>query len=470
MMERELVPQNPLLLVDDEENFLKSAEFLLKFEGIDHIVTCRDSRQVMTLLKERTFSMVFLDLVMPHITGRELLPLIVAEYPGLPVVVITAENRIEIAVECIKAGAYDYMVKPVEDSRLLVMVKNLIKLGEVQRENRRLKESFARDTLQHPEAFASMVTTSPKMKSLFQYVEAVAPTPLPILVTGETGTGKELLARVIHELSGRKGKYVALNIAGEEASLISDTLFGHHKGGFTGAISPRKGLIELAAGGTLLLDEIGDLGSDLQVKLLRVLQERSYYPLGADQERKTDARFIFSTNRDLEALVSEKKFRKDLYYRLTAHHIHLPALKERREDIPLLVEHLLEKTAKFLDKKAPTPPRELFPLLSNYHFPGNVRELEGMVSDAVSRHNHGVLSMKTFLEKINSKQKSQETATDNKDPVTFSSFPKLKDVEQFLIHKALENTGGNQTQAARLLGISRKALNNRLIRNKTDTP
>ncbi len=471
MMERVLFPGNPVLIVDDEENFLKSAEFLLKYEGINNLVTCQDSRQVLPLLERQHFSLVLLDLMMPHVSGQELLPRIVEDYPDLPVVVITAENRIESAVACIKAGAYDYMVKPVGENKLLVTVTNLIGLDELRRENRRLKESFIADKLDHPEAFQEIISRDSRMKSIFQYVEAIAPTPLPVLLIGETGTGKELLARVIHDLSGRKGKFVGFNIAGEDASLVSDTLFGHSKGGFTGAVAPRKGLIEQADCGTLFVDEIGDLGTDIQVKLLRVLQERKFYPIGSDVEKQADTRFIFATNQDIERLVAEKKFRKDLYYRLGSHLIHLPPLRHRRADIPLLIEHLVEKSARMLGKKVPTLPGELFTLLENYHFPGNVRELEGMISDALSRHQKGILSMQTFLAKITPQEGNREIA-DTEDPGSIlhfqGRFPKLKEMEKFLIDKALENAKGNQTIAARLLGISRKALNNRLIRNKND--
>lgn len=469
-MEKILFPAEPILVVDDETHFLKSVEFILKFEGINNLTLCSDSREVMTLLKSRRFSLILLDLLMPHVTGIELLPEITADFPDIPVIITTAENRIEKAVECIKAGAYDFIVKPLNENRLLVTVKNLIKLKEIQKENLGLKRRFGTDSLEQPAAFEEIITRNNKMTALFQYIEAIAATSLPILITGETGTGKELLARAIHKASGRKGKFVALNIAGEDKAVVSDTLFGHNKGGFTGAVESRKGLIETAAGGTLFLDEIGDLGGEVQTKLLRLLQEKKYYPIGSDAEKTTDARFVFATNREISQLMEEKQFRKDLYYRLQSHHIHVPPLRDRLDDIPLLLDYFLARSGKMMEKKPPTPPEELVTLLQSYHFPGNIRELEGMISDAVSRHTKGVLSTRTFHEKMNSGNSPASPAAVSVSPQTSVTFhgplPTLKEMEKFLMDKALETADGNQTIAARLLGISRKALNNRLVRGK----
>lgn len=470
-MEKLLFPGEPILVVDDERHFLKSVEFILKYEGINNITPCSDSREVMPLLKKQRFSLILLDLLMPHITGYQLLPEIASGFPDIPVIIITAENRIEKAVECIKSGAYDFIVKPVNENRLLVTVKNIIKFNEIKKENLGLKRRFDSDFLENPDAFEEIITRNTKMRSLFQYAEAIAGTLLPILITGETGTGKELLARAIHRISGRKGKFVALNIAGEDKAVVSDTLFGHSKGGFTSAVDSRKGLIESAAGGTMFLDEIGDLNAEVQTKLLRLLQERKYYSIGSDTEKTTDARFIFATNRDMGQLLEEKQFRKDLYYRLQSHHIHIPPLRERPDDSPLLLNHFLTRAGEMLGKKPPTSPEELVTLLQSYHFPGNIRELEGMVLDAVSRHNKGVLSTQTFREKMNGLKSQNSPTTGTLSPektVTFHGpMPTLKEMEKFLIDKALEMSSGNQTIAARLLGISRKALNNRLIRDKT---
>jgi transcriptional regulator with PAS, ATPase and Fis domain len=255
--------------------------------------------------------------------------------------------------------------------------------------------------------------------------------------------------------------------------LFSDTLFGHKKGAFTGANQDRKGLIEQAAGGTLFLDEIGDLSIESQVKLLRLLQEGKYLPLGADVPKHSDGRIIVATNQNLYELQQTGKFRKDLYYRLQTHHIHVPPLGKRLGDIKILVDHFLKKAAKALSKKIPTPPRELYILLENYTYPGNVRELESMIFDAVSRHKSGILSMDSFKEKISIKAEAQipsqatENKSDEKRRIFFNdTLPTLKEAEQSLIDEALKRANGNQTIAARILGLTRRALNNRLSRKK----
>jgi len=468
-------PSLPVLLVDDEEQFLFSANFALSSEGITHIVQCQDSRRVMPLLAQQDFSVIVLDMLMPHVSGWDLLPTIVRDFPELPVIILTAVNAVETAVECMKSGAFEYLVKPVDDARLVTTIRRAIELQELRHENTLLKQYLLSDKLEHSEAFSAIVTRNRTMRSIFQYAEAIAKTPLPVLITGETGAGKELIAQAIHHLSGRIGEYVPVNVAGVDDTLFSDTLFGHQKGAFTGADRARKGLIEQASGGTLFLDEIGDLNPNSQVKLLRLLQEGKYYPLGADMPKLTDVRIIVATNRELEPLMKTGQFRKDLYYRLQTHHIHLPPLRERRDDISLLVEHFLDKVAKALGKKKPTPPRELFTLLDTYHFPGNIRELEGMIFDAVSRHKFGVLSVESFKAKISpsssAHQAIQTEETGEKRFFFTEPFPTLKETEQFLITEALRRAKGNQTIAAQLLGLSRRALNNRLGRtyNKSRT-
>jgi DNA-binding NtrC family response regulator len=463
-------PNLPILLVDDEEQFLLSASFTLSSEGINNVVACQDSREVMGILSKGAFSVIVLDMLMPHILGSELLPMIVGDYPDTPVIIITALNEVETAVECMDVGAFYYLVKPVDDARLVTTIKRALEFRELRDENSLLRQYLLSDKLAHPEAFSEIITQDRAMRSIFQYIEAIAETTMPVLITGETGVGKELVAKAIHHLSGRAGKFIPVNVAGVDDQLFSDTLFGHHKGAFTGADTVRRGLIERASGGTLFLDEIGDLSMESQVKLLRLLQEGEYYPLGADTPRSTDARVIVATNRGISELMESSQFRKDLYYRLQTHHIHLPPLRERRDDIRLLVEHLLEKAADALQKKPPTPPAELFTLLETYHFPGNIRELEGIVFDAVSRHRSGVLSMESFRNKIGHKPLPPNTPksveTGGRQILFTDSLPTLKETEQQLIAEALKRSKGNRTIAAQLLGLSRRALSNRLSRSR----
>jgi DNA-binding NtrC family response regulator len=468
-------PTLPVLVVDDEEQFLLSAQLTLRSNGINHVVPCQDSREVIALLGSRDFSVVLLDMWMPNVSGRELLPAIVRDFPHVPVVIITALNDVETAVESMKEGAFDYLVKPVEDTRLVTCTRRALEMGEVRSENARLRRCLLSDSLEHPEAFEGIVTRAPAMRAVFQYVEAIARTSLPVLITGETGTGKELVARAVHRLSGREGAFVDLDVAGVDDGMFSDTLFGHRKGAFTGADRERKGLIERAAGGTLFLDEIGDLRPESQVKLLRLLQEGKYYPLGSDMPKLTDARVIVATHRDIRHLQESGGFRRDLFYRLQSHHVHLPPLRERRDDLPLLVDHFLGAAAESLGKRPPTPPAELPALLGAYSFPGNVRELQGMLLDAVSRHQSGVLSLESLRARIfpegsasEPERRPQEEQGADPDPgkgIAFSeTLPTLKEAEQMLIDEALRRSNGNQTIAARMLGMTRRALNNRLTR------
>ena len=470
-------PARPILLVDDEEQFLASVSRALRAEGINHVVKCQDSREVMSILSETEFSVVILDLLMPELSGLDLLPLILADFPELPVTVVTAVNNVETAVACLKNGAYDYLVKPVDSTRLAATVRRGVEISGLRRQNRQLKDRLLTDELEHPEAFSDIITQHRKMNAIFQYVETVARTDLPVLITGETGVGKELIAKAIHKLSGRAGEFVSVNIAGLDDQLFSDTLFGHRKGAFTGADTPRKGLIEQASNGTLFLDEIGDLHVESQVKLLRLLQERTYFPLGDDFARISNARIVVATNREIEFLSDSETFRTDLYYRLQSHHIHLPPLRDRAGDIPLLVSHFLESAAEKLAKKTPIAPPELYTLLGTYHFPGNIRELEGMVLDAVIRHKSGVLSTASFLKQIDEQFiDSGENTVFKAGAIAYADglsalpiLPALKEVEKLMISEALKRANGNQTVAAQLLEISRHALNKRLVRARTSS-
>ena len=460
-------PEFPVLIVDDEVNALDSFEITLNSCGIENIVLCRDSREVLQLLKSRKFELILLDLTMPHFTGEELLPLIIQDYPEIPVIIITGDIEVETAVKCMQVGAFDYMVKPVEEKRLISGVKRAIDQNRLHRENKSLKEQFLYGKLSNPDAFSGIVTRNSTILSIMKYIEVIAGSPEPVLLTGETGVGKELMARAIYDVSRRRGNFVPVNVAGLDDTIFSDTLFGHLKGAFTDAYQARSGLIEQAAGGTLFLDEIGDLNHSSQVKLLRLLQEHEYFPIGSDIPRYTDAHIIASTNRDIEELLDTGQFRKDLYYRLDVHHVHIPPLREHRDDIALLVEHFLEEAGECYGKKKPTPPPELYVLLENYSFPGNIRELRAMVYNAVSAHTSGVLSMQSFR-KVIDKQKGNHGTGDALKPEEhgwhgcLDPFPTLKQMENLMIREAMKQAKGNQSIAARLLGITRQTLNNKL--------
>jgi len=461
-------PHFPVMMVDDEAQAINSFEMTLRSANMNNFIRCHDSRDVMPLLSSQEIEVMLLDLRMPQISGEELLPMITAGYPEIPVVVVTGSNDVDTAVKCMQLGAFDYILKPIEKSRLIGGVKRAVELRELQRENQLLKAHVLSDRLEKPEAFSNIITTSTQMRSIFQYIEAVSNSPRPVLITGETGVGKELIAKAVHNLSNRKGAFVPVNVAGLDDHVFADTLFGHKKGAFTDAREVRDGLIEQAAGGTLFLDEIGDLSTTSQVKLLRLLQEGEFFPLGSDVAKRADARIVVATNQDIDALQSSGQFRKDLYYRLCDHQILIPPLRNRREDLPALTAHFLEKASKTLGKKKPTPPAELITLLSTYHFPGNIRELESMIFDAVSSHTSGKLSMDLFKAHISKKPSvspadGTNSSRERGDLVRFShQLPTLKQIEQLLIDEALRRADGNQSIAALSLGISRQALNKRL--------
>jgi DNA-binding NtrC family response regulator len=458
----------PILLVDDEKHILLSSESVLRFAGIREVRAVDDSRQVLPILEKGDIGVIVLDLFMPYVPGKELLAAICRDYPHIPVIVMTAADEVETAVECMRIGAFDYLVKPVENSRLVSSVRRALEICSLKNQVTQLREHLLTNRVMHPEAFSSIITASPKMSAVFQYCEVIAESQQPVIIIGETGVGKELVAKAIHDLSGVRGKFIPVNIAGLDDNMFSDTLFGHKKGAFTGADQARSGLITQAAGGTLFLDEIGDLRDLSQVKLLRLLQEQEYYPVGSDIPLISDARIVAATNRDLREMTAAKTFRNDLYFRLCAHQVMIPPLRERGEDISLLLEFFLKAAAQIFRKSTPSYPSEMVTLLCSYEFPGNIREMKSMVFDAVARHVSGVLSMERFREVIGSRPvpSGQDSLLSQRlnDWLLESGgrFPKVREVEELLIDEAMKLAKGNQGIAASLLGFTRQTLNKRL--------
>ncbi|RME33579.1 MAG: sigma-54-dependent Fis family transcriptional regulator [Deltaproteobacteria bacterium] len=456
-------PEFSILMVDDELPWLRSLGMTLEGQGgFTNLISCSDSREVMGLMAEHDIGVVLLDLTMPHIGGEEILRRINEEYPGVQVIILSGMNQVETAVGCMRQGAFDYYVKTVEEDRLLDGVRRAVRMVRLQRENHAIRRRLFNRRLEHPEVFEHIVTRHPSMLAIFGYLESIAASRQPVLILGESGVGKELVARAVHQLSRGAGQQVNVNVAGLDDNVFADTLFGHVRGAYTGADRDRPGMIEKAAGGTLFLDEIGDLSPASQVKLLRLIQEGEYYPLGSDTPRQSNARIVCATNQDLAAKVADRSFRKDLYYRLHAHQVRIPPLRDRLEDIPLLLEHFLEKAALDQQKTVPTPPPELLSLLMSYSFPGNVRELEAMVHDAVSRHEGGVLSMAVFRERIG-QGRDEVRRVDRRNIFSgLDELPTLSEAADLLVDAALERANNNQTLAARLLGISQPALSKRL--------
>jgi len=470
-----LRPSQPILIVDDEAAILLAIDTALQMAGFSNILTCQDSRQAIDLMVKHQIEVLLLDLTMPHIDGRQLLDQVSREFPEVPVVIVTGAVDVETAVLCMKSGAFDYVIKPVEVDRLISAVNRAVSFRELKRENFALKQHILNDTLERPDAFTDIITNNKKMLSIFQYIESIAQTSQPVLIRGETGVGKELIARTLHTLSGLQGSFVAINVAGLDDNVFSDTLFGHVRGAFTGAERDRRGLIEQAAGGTLFLDEIGDLSPASQVKLLRLLQESEYFPLGQDVPKLSDARIVASSNVDLWERQKAGLFRKDLNYRLRTHRIYIPPLRDRKDDLPLLVEHFLEKAAAELNRKTPTVPKELFTLLRTHSFPGNVRELQTLFFDAVSQHKGGILSLNVFKAHIKLQQSREnpafdatgETPEERPERIGFpENLPTIKQATHQLVSEALKRTGGNQSIAAGMLGITQQALSKRIKKMK----
>ena len=454
-------PSLPILLVDDDPMALRLIDVALRGEGVDNIVMCDDSRCVMALIAATDFSVVSLDLSMPHVSGKELLNEIAKLRPDLTLIVITASSDAETADECVKLGAFDYIRKADIDS-LAPRILRAIRHRELVGENTRLKRSLIEGRLVNPAAFEAIVTGDEKLLNIFKYAEAVAGTNRAVLIRGETGVGKELLSEAIHKASGRAGAFVTVNTSGLDEQMFSDTIFGHEKGAFTGADRRRPGLVEAAADGTLFLDEIGDLGSDAQIKLLRFLQDGKFYPLGSDAAKLSTARVIAATNRHLEDLVQRDAFRKDLYYRLQAHQIELPPLCERRADVPILVRHFVKTAggaASFdLDKFARS--------LAGYDFPGNVRELQGLVADAVLAGGLDAPSVRRALAgrmpAAASPSVPPPSAAPLLTPPTSTAFPEKLPLADawldLLMDEALRRARGNKTLAAKMIGVSRQSI------------
>lgn len=473
-MSDSLFPANPILIVDDEPITLESVEMVLNSEGINNIILCQDSREVKQILAQNQISIILSDLMMPFVNGEEILQFVAENYPDIPVIIITGVNDIETTVRCMKSSAYDYIVKPVDENRLLTTVSRAINFRELQNEAKTLRQHLLSDSIMNSEPFKKIITHNKKMVSIFQYIESIAKSSQPVLITGETGVGKELFAEAIHKCSGRDGNFVALNIAGLDENVFADTLFGHLKGAYTGAERARDGLVEMASGGTLFLDEIGDLRHDHQVKLLRLIEAREYFQLGSDAPRKSNVRIVVATNRNLKEMsINKEGFRNDLYFRLSAHQINIPALRERLDDLPLLIDHFLEEASTDLGKKKPTPPHELISYLSTYHFPGNIRELKALIFDAVANHKTKMLNLgvfKKYIDENSIKSDTSEAAEIGKvkkfEVKTWETLPTIKEITNILIDEALNRTNGNQSIAARLLGITRQTLINYMKQKK----
>lgn len=449
-----------ILVADDETNLRRVLSAMLKRHGYE-VVTAEDGEEALQKIDEE-FNAVITDLRMPKLDGMELLSRIVAEYPQIPVIMVTAHGSVDNAVTAVKLGAFDYIEKPFEQEHIEQVIGKALRTNEL-----RLSE------VRHPGAPKGqgrygLVGTSAPMQSVFAVIDKVADTPSTVLISGESGTGKELVARALHDNSGRaKGPLIKVNCAAIPDTLIESELFGFEKGAFTGAVHSKPGRFELADKGTLFLDEIGEIPVEMQVKLLRALQENEFERVGGIRTLKVDVRVVAATNRDLLKDTEQGRFREDLYYRLNVVPLQLPPLRDRREDIPALVAHVLTKFRMRLNKIAEGVTGEAMEGLQSYAWPGNIRELENVLERTVLFAEKPTIGIDDLPEAIRDSRGSVDLSRSEGDEQSETS---LKDavraeterVERSLIAQALSDTNGNVTHAAKKLKISRKSLQNKM--------
>jgi two-component system NtrC family response regulator len=434
-----------VLVIDDDASLRRVIEFTLHEAGY-RVLTAAEGAEGLRLFALEKPPVVITDIQMPTLSGYEVLKKIKADSPGTLVIVITAFGSVERAVEAMKLGAYDYLTKPFSRDELRLVVAKALSFSGLQEENVRLREELSARV-----DFAHLVGISDEMQQVFDMVRRVAATEATVLISGESGTGKELIARAIHNGSERReGAFVAVNCAAIPAELLESELFGHLKGSFTGAVKDRKGKFELADGGTLFLDEVGELPVELQPKLLRALQEREIEPVGGTP-RRIDVRVVAATNRDLEAAMDEGTFREDLYYRLAVIPVHLPTLRQRRSDIPLLVQHFLQKRG---GGAAVTVDAAALAALTAYDWPGNVRELENAVERMLILRRGEVIGEGDLPPKVRGEGKPASGGVLN---LPAEGYP-LEELEKEAVLEALRRNGWNQTKAAAFLRIPRHIL------------
>jgi len=452
-----------ILIVDDEPSMQEFLEILLQRDGHD-TVCCHSAESALVALENDDFDLVISDIRMGGMSGLDLLDRIIELYPETPVLVITAHGTTESAVEAMKRGAYDYVTKPFSVDEIRMVVQKALEKKNLSTENRLLRRQLS-DRVNLP----SLVGKSLSMASVSELIRQVADTKTNILITGESGTGKDLVARAIHALSERKSRpFVVVNCGAIPENLLESELFGHVKGAFTGAISQKMGLFEVADGGTLFLDEVGELPHALQVKLLRALQEKTFKRVGGTSDIHVDVRILSATNRELEEDVRTGRFREDLYYRLNVIEVKLPALRERPEDIPPLLQHFIERFASEQRKAIREASSEVLAAFEGYAFPGNVRELENLVERAVTLTSSERIEIDSLPESVFRRGEPEVRSRIPEGGVDLESL--LGDYERSLLREALERTGGVKKRAAALVGVSFRSFRYRLEKLGLEAP
>lgn len=449
-----------LLVIDDEKNYLLLLETLLTEEGFE-TTTLSDPELALTFLEESEVDVVITDMKMPKISGQEILEKIRRDLPHIPVIIMTAFGSIDGAVAAMRCGAFDYLAKPFSNEELLLVVRRAVEFARMERENLLLKENLVKQY-----AGKHIIGKSKKIQEVLHILEKVAPSKSTVLITGESGTGKELIAKALHFSSPRKeGPFIAVNCMALNPGVLESELFGHEKGSFTGAIATKKGKFELAHGGTLFLDEIGELSLETQVKLLRVLQERSIERVGGSKSIAVDIRLIAATNKDLAAEVKAGRFREDLFYRLNVVQINVPPLRERKEDIPLLVSYFTSKVCKENNLPLVKFSSQALEYLTLYDWPGNVRQLENIVERCIILSSKSEIGVEDLPAEIRDEDSQLKSAADL-IPLQGNLAETLEKIEEALIKRALVKANFVQVKAAELLGISKSLLQYKIKKYK----
>lgn len=443
-----------ILVVDDEKNYLVVLEALLGSEGYE-IVTALDAKKAIATAGEADLDLIITDMKMPGMTGMELLEKIKSIKPELPVIMMTAFGTIEMAVEAMRKGAYDYIQKPFENEQLKLTVKKALNNYRLIKENRLLTEALSERF-----KFGNIVGKSKQMKKIYDLIEKVSPSKASVLITGPSGTGKELIAKAIHYRSNRKDRpFISINCGALTETLLESELFGHEKGAFTGAVAMKKGRFELADGGTLFLDEVGDMPASLQVKLLRVLQEMEFERVGGTKTIQVDVRIISASNRNIKEDVAESAFREDLYYRLNVIHMEVPSLKERVDDIPLLVRHFIAKFSEDDSVGVELAP-EVWKTLYSYPWPGNVRELENIIERAMVLNSSGAITVADLPDELTGAETQFDL--DRFIPSSLTMPEALEKIEEKLLRRALAQCNNVQSHAAKNLGITKSLIQHKM--------
>lgn len=441
-----------ILVADDEKNIRSGLAKALQMDGYE-VEQAEDGQDALKVLLRTEIDLIIADLRMPKLSGEDLLKKVVSAYPTVPVIILTGHGTVDNAVEAMRNGAYDFLTKPVNLDRLGLLVKRALGRRELARKHQELQEEVSR--LEKRKSGGDMLGRSAPMHRVFEVIDQVAPTRASVLITGESGTGKELAADALHERSPRKdAPLVKVHCAALSESLLESELFGHEKGAFTGAAGQRKGRFELADGGTIFLDEIGEIDQATQIKILRVLQDKSFERVGGEKTLTVDVRIIAATNRDLKAEVEAGRFREDLYYRLNVVNLHLPALRERMEDVPLLSVRFLEESARENNKDVQGLESKAAMALNSYRWPGNIRELRNVIESSVVMSRGQYIRLEDLPPQV--------TDRDDENGIRVPLGIPMAEAEKLILRANLNAMGGNKSRTAEILGIGRKTLHRKI--------